>query len=173
LTRSTKKLFEEEKDGIKSQDTYDVIDLAQYRALHAKGAPWAIPIMCVLAIKPDKMIRPHRAKARIVVLGNHEDRIWTKSDKYAPVLRPDTLCLLISMAVVCRCTLKQGDCKNAFCQGILPPDEITIVKPPIGNPDAKEGEYWLLKRTLYGRGCTGDFSKKKIFSNPFFLSANL
>ncbi len=26
---------------------------------------------------------------------------------------------------------------------------------------------------LSGRGCTGDFSKKKTFSNTFFLSANL
>ena len=63
---------------------------------------------------------------------------------------PNTLRLLVSMAAKRRCTLKQGDCKNAFCQGILPPDEITIIKPPIGNPNAKDGEYWLLKRTLYG-----------------------
>jgi hypothetical protein len=82
--------FHEEKDGIRSQDTYDVINLAQYRALRAKGAPRAISTMCVLTIKLDKMLRPHRAKARIVVLGNHKDRIWTKSDKYAPVLCPDT-----------------------------------------------------------------------------------
>ena len=54
------------------------------------------------------------------------------------------------MAAKRRCTLKQGDCKNAFCQGILPPDKITIVEPPIGDPDAKDGEYWLLKWTLYG-----------------------
>jgi hypothetical protein len=97
--------FHKEKDGIKSQDTYDVIDLAQYRALCAKGAPRAIPTMCVLTIKPDEMLQHHRVKARIVVLGNHEDRIWTKSDKYAPVLRSDTLRLLTSMAVERRCTL--------------------------------------------------------------------
>ena len=54
------------------------------------------------------------------------------------------------MAVQQRLTLKQGDCKNAFCQGILPPDEITIIEPPIGDPDAKKDEYWLLKHTLYG-----------------------
>ena len=142
--------FNEEKDGIRSEDTYDVINLAQYRALRARGAPPAIPTMCLLTVKPDELLRPHRAKARIVVLGNHEDRLWTKSDKYAPVLRPDSLRLLTSMAVERRCTLKQGDCKNAFCQGILPPEEITIVKPPIGDPDAIDGEYWLLKRTLYG-----------------------
>ena len=142
--------FREEKDGIKSQDTYDVLTLDQYRAYRAKGAPRAIPTMCVLTIKPDEMLRPHRAKSRIVVLGNHEDRIWTKCEKYAPVLRSDTLRLIVSMAIQKRRTLKQGDCKNAFCQGILPPDEITIVKPPIGDPDAKKDEFWLLKRTLYG-----------------------
>ena len=50
--------------------------------------------------------------------------------------------LMVSLAVEkCR-TLKQGDCKNAFCQGILPDDEITIVKPPIGDPDADKDEYW-------------------------------
>ncbi len=46
--------------------------------------------------------------------------------------------------------LCEDDCKNAFCQGILPPDEITIVRPPSGDPDVSPDEYWLLKRTLYG-----------------------
>ncbi len=48
------------------------------------------------------------------------------------------------------CTLQQGNCKNAFCQEILSSDDITIVKPPIGDPDAKKDEYCFLKRTLYG-----------------------
>ncbi len=62
----------------------------------------------------------------------------------------DSLRFLTSMAVASHCPLHQGDCKNAFCQGILPPDEITIVQPPHGNPEAAPDEYWLLKRTLYG-----------------------
>ena len=86
------------------------------------------------------MLLPHCAKSPIVVLGNHKDCIWTKSEKYAPVLRPDTLRIIVSMAIQQRRTLKQGDCKNAFCQGVLPPDEITIVKPPIGDPNAKKDE---------------------------------
>ncbi len=57
--------------------------------------------------------------------------------------------LLVSMAVKRQRTLKQGNCKNAFCQGILLDNEITIVKPPIGNPDAEKDEYWLLKKKLY------------------------
>jgi hypothetical protein len=46
--------------------------------------------------------------------------------------------------------LKQGDCKNAFCLGILPPEEVTVVCPPSSDPDAAKDEYWLLQKTLYG-----------------------
>jgi hypothetical protein len=48
--------FREDKDGIQSQDTYDVISLTEYCALRAKGAPRAIPTMCILKIKPDKLL---------------------------------------------------------------------------------------------------------------------
>ena len=54
------------------------------------------------------------------------------------------------MAVASRRPLRQGDCKNAFCQVILPPDEITIVRPPSGDPEVAPDKYWLLKHTLYG-----------------------
>jgi hypothetical protein len=140
--------FCKEKSGIQSQNTYIKINLAEYRALCAKGAPCAIPTMCILSIKKDEMLNPVCAKSRIVVLGNHKDRVWTKSKKYVPILRPDTMRLMVSMAVKQRHTLKQGNCKNAFCQGILPDYKITIVKPPIGNPDAEKDKYWLLKCTL-------------------------
>ncbi len=101
--------------------------LSEYRALCEKGAPRAIQKIRVLTIKKDKMMHPIRAKSCIVVLGKHEDRVWTKPEKYAPVLRPDSMHLIVSMATECQCFLKQGDCKNAFCQSILPEDEITIV----------------------------------------------
>ena len=142
--------FYEEKRGIEDLDTYTKISLADYRNLRENGAPRAIPTMCVLTIKKDENLRPLRAKSRIVVLGNHEERVWKKSEKFAPVLRQDSLRFLTSMAVASRRPLRQGDCKNAFCQGILPPDEVTIVRPPSGDPDAAPDEYWLLKRTLYG-----------------------
>jgi hypothetical protein len=61
--------FREEKSGIELMDTYNKINLAQYRALWEKGALRTIPTMCVLTIKPDEMPNPHRAKSHIVVLG--------------------------------------------------------------------------------------------------------
>jgi len=106
--------------------------------------------MCVLTIKKDENLLPLRAKSRIVVLGNHEDRVWSKSERYAPVLRGDSLRFLVSLAVEKRRPLRQGDCKNAFCQGILPPDEITIVLPLSGDPESDPNKYWLLLWTLYG-----------------------
>jgi hypothetical protein len=94
--------------------------------------------MCVLTIKPDGMMDPHCAKARIVVLRNYKDKIWTKSNKYTPNLQLDTMRLIISMAIERQHTLQQGNYMNAFCQGVLLPDDITIVEPPIGDPDAKK-----------------------------------
>ncbi len=40
--------------------------------------------------------------------------------------------------------------KNDFCQGDLPPDEVTIVHLPSGDPDTLKDKYWLLTKTLYG-----------------------
>ena len=106
--------------------------------------------MCVLTIKKDNNLLPLRAKSRIVVLGNLKERLWSKTDRFAPVLRQDSLHFLTSLAVEKRRALRQGDCKNAFCHGILPPEETMIVRPPSGDPDADPQEYWLLLKTLYG-----------------------
>ena len=91
--------FREEKSSIESQNTSVKISLANYRALWAQGALRAIPTMCVLSIKKDEMFNPLRDKSRILVLGNHEDCVWTKPEKYALVLRPDSMRLLVSLAV--------------------------------------------------------------------------
>jgi hypothetical protein len=57
------------------------------------------------------------------------------------------------MAVEKQFSLCQGNCKNAFCQAILPSEEVTIVHPPSGDPDANPHKYWLLKQTLYALQC--------------------
>ena len=102
--------------------------------------------MCVLTIKRNENLLPVRAKTRIVVLGNHEDRVWTKSEKFAPVLRSDSLRYIVSMAVEKRRLLKQGDCKNVFCNGELPEDEVTIVRQPNGDPSAAKNEFCFSRR---------------------------
>ena len=97
---------------------------------------------------------PDRAKSRIVVLGNLENRLWAKSEKYALVLHYSSLCLLTSTANENFRLIRKGDCNNAFYNAKLPADKTTIIKPPSGNPDAKKDVFWLLKKTLYGLGCS-------------------
>ena len=142
--------YYKEKDSIESMGTFEKLTLGQYCALWEKGAPTASPIMCVLAIKKDENLLPLRAKSCIVVLGNHEDQVWTKSEKFAPILRPDLLRFFTSLAVNHHRTLKQGDVKNIFCNIDLPPDKVTIVHSSMGNPGARKNEYWLLRKTCYG-----------------------
>ncbi len=47
----------------------------------------------------------------------------------------------VSLAVKKQQPLCQGYCNGAFCQEIPPPDEITIVPPPSGDPQADPQEY--------------------------------
>jgi hypothetical protein len=129
-------------------ETMDVLSSSQCKNL--KNAPKAIPTMCVLTVKTDENNRPVRAKSCIVVLGNLEDREWTRPECYAPVLRQDSLQLLVSLAAQKRRVLKQGDCKNVFCQHTLPNDEMVIMTPPPGCPVSPPGTHWKLRKTLCG-----------------------
>jgi hypothetical protein len=142
--------YYEEKNGIESLGTFKPLTLGEYQALRKKGAPKVTPTMCVLTIKKNEQLMPLCAKSRIMVLGNQESREWSKRDQFAPVLCFDSLRFIVSLGVQHSCGLKQGDCKNASCQGVFPPEEITIVCPPSGDPDAPKDKYWLLQKTLYG-----------------------
>ena len=55
--------FYEEKNSIKSMNAYQKITLGEYCTLREKGAPKAIPTMCVLTIKHDEALMPVRAKS--------------------------------------------------------------------------------------------------------------
>ena len=143
--------YDEEKQGLIDHNVYQRISKKEYLALRRAGRiPKAIPSMCVLVIKPDKDGKPYRAKSRIVVLGNFEDRIYQKSQRYAPVLKYDSLRLLTAKAIADKRILQQGGCKNAFCNAELPDNECTVVRPPVGDPAYHKDEFWLLKKTLYG-----------------------
>ena len=144
--------YDEEYLGLTGMDTFESITEEEYQRLLSRygDAAKAIPTMNLFTVKKDENGKPVRAKSRIVVLGNLEKRVWEKADTYAPVIAASANRLLVSMAVEDGRVLKQGDCKNAFCQPELPDDEITIAKPPKGCPQSAPGTYWRLKKTLYG-----------------------
>eukprot|EP00957_Ditylum_brightwellii_P210948 15365589-Ditylum_brightwellii.AAC.2 len=70
---------------------------------------------------------------------NIEDRSWEKGEAYAPVITQTQVYLIVSMALSNKWVLKQADCHNAFCHGVLPEDEVVIVCPPAGCPVSKPG----------------------------------
>ena len=70
------------KENGASNDSTPIRNLGKYRALWDKGAPRAIPMTCVLTVKKDKQLRPLCTKSCIVILGNHKDHVWAKSDKF-------------------------------------------------------------------------------------------
>ena len=106
--------------------------------------------MCVLVVENDKDGKPLCAKSPIVVLWNFEDRLYQKSQRYAPVLKYISLRPLTSKSVGDKFILQQDDFKNAFCNSTLPDNEVTVIRPPIVDLDFQEDEYWLLNKTLYG-----------------------
>ena len=143
--------YKEEKKGLIDHEVYEKISKNQYLALRRAGTiPKEIPSICVLVVKNDKDGKPLRAKSRVVVSGNFEDRLNQKSQRYAPVLKYSSLRLLTAKSVVYKWILQQGDCKSAFCNATLPDKEIKVMQPPIGDLYFQEDEYWLLKKTLYG-----------------------
>ncbi len=123
--------FCNKKTGIQSQNTYIKIGLNSYQALQAKGPPLTIPTMCILTLQKDKMLKQIQVKVCIVVFWQSQRLRMDKSKKFTPVLHLDTMRLITSMVVEKRCSLKQGNCNNAFCQGILPDDKITMWSLPL------------------------------------------
>ena len=106
--------------------------------------------MCVLLVKNDTDGKPICANYFIVNQGNFEDRLYQKSQHYAPVLIYISLCLLTAKSVSDKHMLQQGDFKNTLCNAKLPDNEVTVIRPPIGGPDFQDDEYWLLKKILHG-----------------------
>ena len=144
--------YDEEYDGLDNLDVFTEITTEQYKEYLVKYKEKAafIRTMNLFSIKPDMDGSPNRAKSRIVAPGNLERCIWSREDKYALIFSSTATRLLSSMAVNDGCRLKQADCKNAFCNGILPEDEMCIVKSPANCHRFTKGTFWKLNKTLYG-----------------------
>ena len=100
--------------------------------------------MACIGVKQDGNYNPHRAKNRISVLGNHKDRAFNKSQRFAPVLFYSSLRILTSESTNKNRILQKGDYKNAFCNALLPDDDITIFRPPLGDPESSPDDFWIL-----------------------------
>jgi hypothetical protein len=141
--------YKEEYDGLKEFDTFEELIFTEYRKVEETHGP-AIQSMCVLVTNKDEHGNPVHAKSCIVVLGNKDPHQWTNGDCFAPVETQSAVRLLVSLAIEHNTFAQQGDCKNAFCNPVLPDDEVVIVRPPSGCPFSKPNTFWRLCKTLYG-----------------------
>jgi hypothetical protein len=97
------------------------------------GSPSILKEVSATPIRPVYLV-PNSGCAAIQRISSHnlkrmnqEDRIWSKSEKFAPVMRGESSRVMTLMAVQAGQKEKQGDCKNTFCQSYLPKDEKIIV----------------------------------------------
>jgi hypothetical protein len=105
--------YKEEYDGLLSNSTFDIISEDEFKALQKQYGIRAIPSMCIFTVKQTNGV-PIRAKSRIVVLGNLEQKTWSKSDCSSPVVSIPMIRLLTALAVQHGRTLKQADFKFAL-----------------------------------------------------------
>lgn len=133
----------EEYQSLTNQHTYKVITRAHY-IMDIFPYVKMIPTICVQTLKYDEYGNAIRVKSWIVALGNHEDSIWSKSDRYTLVIGKANHRLLSSYAVKIGQRQKQGDCNNAFLHLFIPEDEIIICSPPLGCPLSGPDGIWLL-----------------------------
>ena len=57
-----------------------------------------------------------------------------------------------------------GGLQKCLLSGHSPPEEVTLVRPPSGDPYSAKDEYWLLQKTLYGLWCSPCHLYEKIDS---------
>lgn len=124
--------YSEEYNENKECDVYETIFAKQYQKLRPFSGP-AIPSMCLLTIKY-KDGYPHRVKSRIVVLGNREQRQWTKSQRYSPTLTQTQLRCLVALTIQNKCVLRQGDIKMHSTMGFFLKKKQSSSVLPLGIP---------------------------------------
>ena len=114
--------YKEEKQGLIDHEVYEKISKNQYLDLRRAGRiPKAIPSMCVLVVENNKDGKPLRAKSQIVVLGNFEDLLYQKLQRYAPVLNIDPC---VSWQLIQREINKYYNKVTVRTRSIMPPFHI-------------------------------------------------
>lgn len=129
--------MEEEIDIIKSLNTYELADLPSGRK--PIGYKW------IFTRKLDEL-GDLGFKARLVAQGFSQKFGQDYNEVFAPVVRPQTIRLLLSLAGKMNLLVNQFDVKSAFLNGEL--KEELYMKQPEGF--AVGDQVWRLRKTLYG-----------------------
>lgn len=131
----------EELDSFKAHDVWTLCELPPKRK--AIGVRW------VFKTKRDEHGEIERHKARLVAKGYTQRAGVDYDETFAPVVRYETLRLLLAVSCQQALDLSQMDVKTAFLNGKL--DEEIYVRQPQGfEVPGQEGKVYRLHRAVYG-----------------------
>ena len=101
----------------------------------------------VYTVKTDANGEVQRYKARLVARGFSQEYGINFNETFSPVIRTESLRLLLTIAIRKQLKLRQFDIKTAFLNGEL--QELVYIKQPTGYEDGTQ-RVCNLKRALYG-----------------------
>ncbi|PNX68147.1 hypothetical protein L195_g056008, partial [Trifolium pratense] len=133
--------MDEELEALHKNQTWKLVPRTPN--LHVIGSKWVFKSK----LKPDGSL--DRLKARLVAKGYHQVDGVDYTETFSPVIKPGTIRLIITIALVQKWSIRQLDVKNAFLHGVLS-ENIYMEQPP-GIIDLQYPNHVCkLQKALYG-----------------------
>ncbi|KAE9588657.1 putative RNA-directed DNA polymerase [Lupinus albus] len=131
----------EEIEALHKNQTWELVP--RIPNMHVIGSKWVFKSK----LKPDGTL--DRLKARLVTKGYHQVDGVDYTETFSPVIKPGTIRLIITIALVQKWSIRQLDVKNAFLHGVLA--ENIYMEQPHGMTDPKYPNHVCkLQKALYG-----------------------
>jgi hypothetical protein len=135
------KVMSEEYDALVRNGTWELVS--------PDGITNLVGCMWVYRIKRNSDGSINRFKARLIAKGFHQHPGVDYHDTSSPVVKPITVCLVLSLAVSHGWSLKQLDINNAFLQGCLS-ETMFMAQPPGFVDQDKPSFICKLHKAIYG-----------------------
>ena len=133
--------MDQEMEALKLNNTWDLVNVPNNAKI--------IDNKWVFRIKSDQDGNPIRFKARLVARGFMQEKGIDYEDTFAPVVRYDSIRILLALAAENDCHLANFDVQSAFLYGDL--SECIYMKQPVGFENKKRPELVCkLNKSLYG-----------------------
>jgi hypothetical protein len=133
--------MEEELAALYQNETWKLVPRTP--KMNVIGSKWVFKSK----LKPDGSL--DRLKARLVAKGYHQIDGVDYTETFSPVIKPGTIRMIITVALVQKWPIQQLDVKNAFLHGLISED-LYMQQPP-GMADSQHPTHVCkLQRALYG-----------------------